>query len=131
MSIAATIKYFGEQSTTVVMQTTDGFDGSTAQATSPTLSPGQYLFAAQSKGGLYNFHEETIIVTNITYQGSGTCVVNRTINGSATQIAALTGTANELAVNIPLTAADTLTFVSTGAGKIAVSGKLASARGTL
>jgi hypothetical protein len=120
--MAATNSYFSSIPCTVILQTSSGFDG-TAVTGTPTQGPGEWVFPAQAGGGLYNFHTvygTPIRIQDISYQGSGTCTVNQIINGTATPIAALSGTAKELFNDLVLSGNTTLSFQSSGAGQVAI-----------
>lgn len=78
----ATIKFFGQDPTTIVMRSSTSFDG-TAQTGTPDITPGKYVFPVQAGGGLYNFHEGPIEVLNVFYSGGGTLTIKKRIVGGA------------------------------------------------
>jgi len=132
MAIAPTIKYFGQLPTTIIFQTSDDFDGG-PQLSLPVITPGEYTFPQQSGGGLYNFHEEAILIKNIEFVGSGSSTINMIIAGVPTKIATLpdVGSDNLVARDVILTPGQWLSFTSsggpTGPKKIAVTALLTNA----
>jgi hypothetical protein len=136
MSIAPTIVFFGQMPTTIIMQSTTQFDGSTPQTinypTNPVIGQGSYVFAPQAGGGLYNFHDLvgtqlSITILSISYKGGGTCTVSRLLsNVSGTpsiQVGVITTQGDLVFETGDLTLApfEDLTFVSSGATNPLVS----------
>jgi hypothetical protein len=87
MAVAATIKYFGRFPSVIMMQASDEFDGTTPQGSLPVISPGMYVFPAQSGGGVYNFHEGPVEIKQIAYAGGGTLTVTKVVtDGNGTTL---------------------------------------------
>jgi hypothetical protein len=133
MAVAATIKYFGRQPTTIVMQSSNAFDG-TAQTGTPTISPGLYLFPVQAGGGLYNLHEETIEIKQVTFDGGGTLTVTKVVGNPAspttsTVVATLASNGQNLmanTTNIYLTPGEALKFTGGSSNpKVCITASLA------
>lgn len=120
-----TIVYFGLKPTTILMQTSSGFDG-TAQTGTPTLSPGLYTFPIQAGGGLYGLHIEPITVHNITFKGSGTLTIKKTIGTQEAVIGTIGSGQGEYAEDISLSPGESLKFASSGAGAVSVTGSVAT-----
>ena len=84
---AATVVYFGQHPSTIVMQSSSNFDG-TVQTGVPTITPALYVFPLQAGGGLYNFHslvgtQEPVSVLSISYKGGGTLTIKRQLSSLA------------------------------------------------
>jgi hypothetical protein len=118
MPIAPTIAYFGRQPTTIVLQSSDQFNG-TAQTGTPTITPGVYTFAPQSGGGLYNFHcapnpAGPVTVKQIAYKGGGTLTVKTVVAGIEVVIGTITSE-GALFTDISLSVNEALKFSTSGA----------------
>lgn len=114
MAIAATISYFGQFPTTIILRSSTDFDGTTAQSSDPVITPGLYTFPVQAGGGVYNFHTEGIEVQNITYAGGGTLSIYKVMAGISALIKTITAQ-GESFDNTVLNAGESLKFVSSGA----------------
>lgn len=126
MSIAATVKYFGTSPTTIIFQGTSDFDGTTPQALPPVITPGTYTFPAQAAGGLYNFQEQPIQITDITYFGGGTLTIKKSFAGSQITLGTITSAGSfPMTQPIQLAPGEALNFVSSGGTtpKLAVTGQ--------
>lgn len=130
MAVAATIKYFGRLPTTILMQTTDAFNGA-VQAATPTITPGLYTFAPQAGGGLFAFHDEPVEIKQISYEGSGNLTVTKFIGPVASPVTSsvimtiASGTPVNF-TNVCLSAGEFLKFTNSGAGKVAVTSHCAT-----
>lgn len=114
MAIAPTIKYFGKFITSIVLQCTDAFNGA-AQTGTPVITPGVYTFPAQAGGGLFNYHDESIVVEQISYTGGGNLTVIRA--GAYGEVTIATVSSNGTLNNhIHLTPGEWLKFTSVGSG---------------
>jgi len=138
-----TIVFFGQMPTTIVMQSTSQFDGTTPQTisypTNPVMSPALYVFAPQAGGGLYNFHDlvgtqESITILSISYKGGGSLAVSRyysNVAGTPSIPVGTITTAGDLVFetgDLTLSPYEDLTFISTGATNpiVAVTAMLTS-----
>jgi hypothetical protein len=125
----ATISYFGQLPTTIVMKTSDGFDGS-AQTGVPVITPGLYTFPLQALGGLYNFHsvyDGSIEVKNISYKGTGTLTIKKSVASVDITIATIASGEGEFFENTTLSPGETLKFICAGgAATVAVTAVLTS-----
>ena len=144
MSVAPTVLYHGQRPSTIVMQSSSQFDGTTAQSGTLALgtlvmTPGLYVFAPQAGGGLYNFHDlvggqQSITVLSISYKGGGTLTVSRkfvNVTGFPTIQVGTIASAGDLVFGLgELTLApfEDLTLVSTGATNpiVAITAMLSS-----
>ena len=124
----AIVSYFGQHPTTILFQTSDGFNG-TAQTGETVITPGLYTFPVQAGGGLYNLHNECVDVKNITFKGSGTLTISKTIAGMDATIATIGSGQGEFFENTTLSPGEALKFTCTGAAKVAVTAALASGFG--
>lgn len=130
MAVAATIKYFGRFPSVIVMQASDEFDGTTPQSSLPVITPGMYVFPAQSGGGVYNFHEGPIEVKQIAYSGGGTLTVTKVVVDSSNAtimssvVESITGTVPVAFNNLFLARNEHLAFSSSGGTtpKISITG---------
>lgn len=115
MSIAPTIKYFGQNPTTIVMKSSSNFDGTTAQAALPVITPGLYTFPAQAGGGLYNFHEYPVDVMEVAYKGGGTLTINKILSsGGTVVVGTIAGTGVFFQESFSVMPGEVLQFVSSG-----------------
>ena len=127
MAIAPTVTYFGRLPTSIVMQSSTQFDGTTAQSAAAVITPGLYTFPVQALGGYYKFHNESVVVESIAYTGAGTLTVKRMFATGAGVVDA-TATADTLiSTKIRLTPGEWLEFVTTGATtpKLVITGRAA------
>lgn len=130
--MAATYLYFGEHPTTLVMETTSGFDGSApASASPPTIKPGKVILPAEATSGLFNFHIYAIKIHNIIYNGGGNVTIKKffkkaddTTEVESTFTTTLNQT-NPLESPIILSPGEYLKFYSSGAGLLAITSQLA------
>ena len=118
-----TISYFGQFPTTIVFQTSSGFNG-TAQTATPQITPGVYTFPVQAGGGEYDLHDNTIRVEGVTFKGSGTLTIKKSVAGLEASIGTITGGEGSYALDILVTPSESLKFYSSGAGAVAVSASL-------
>jgi hypothetical protein len=110
-----TIEYFGQLPTTIVLKTTDNFNGSAMTGT-PVITPALYTFPAQAGGGEFDFHNEPIDVKNISYGGLGTLSIYKVVGGKDVLLATLSPTSGEMFENTTLSPGEKLKFVSAGSG---------------
>ncbi len=118
-----TISYFGQFPTTILFQTTSGFNGG-AQTGAPVLTPGVYTFSAQPGGGHYNFHDHAVKIHGITFKGAGSLVVKKDLSGQEAKIAEITSGEGERLGETILAPGESLKFYSTGAGTLTITGSL-------
>ena len=136
MAIPATVKFFGQDPTTVVMRCSSDFDGGayTFPTDNPEITPGQYLLPIKaSECGLYDFHDKPVEVLEISYTGGGTLTITKVSDRDGTAIETpVDSTAGNKRLSDPihLHKGDALKFVTSGATdpRIVVTGKEAGNR---
>lgn len=126
MAIAPTIAFFGQNPSTIELQSSTDFNG-TAHTGVPVITPGKYTFPPQAGGGLFNFHDYPIDIKNITYRGGGTLTITKTIAGGDAVIATIS-TQGEYFENTTISPGDYLKFTTSGATNpsIAITSQLTS-----
>lgn len=121
------IVYFGSAPTTIVLQSAADFNGN-APAAVPAISPGLYLFAPEANMGKYAFHDEPIIIKNISYKGGGTLTVTKHLRSNDAQIGALPAiTTTDYVEDLCIGPGEYLKFVTSGATnpKVAITARVA------
>lgn len=108
---------FGGAPTTVIMQTSDNFNGAAyASSVVPTITPGLSTFPAQSGGGLMNFHKKPVKITNIYFaDGGGTLAITLEYPTVSVPIATLNNSNPSYTTPIVIPVGSSLKFVSSGA----------------
>ena len=117
------ISYFGEYPTTMVMQTSSGFNG-TAQTALPVITAAVYTFPAQAGGGLYAFHDNTVRVSAVTFKGTGTLTIKKTVGAQDATLGSVTNGEGAYTTSIIVSPGESLKFFSTGAGVVTVTASL-------
>jgi hypothetical protein len=109
---------FGRDPTTVLLQTSDNFDGSTpVVANSAVITEGVATFPPISGGGLYNFQKDPIVVQSIDFYGSGTLSIYKKSGSLSVLLGTLGGSnPNTYSQPILLMPSQSLSFISTGSG---------------
>lgn len=131
-----TIVFYGQFPTTIVLVSSDAFNGS-AYTSTPTLSPGLYVFSTQAGGGLYDFHnrvgtQEPIDIKNITWKGTGTLTIKQILPGAIkATIGSITGGEGIFTQNITMSPSESLEFTSASPGTVAITASLTSCARTL
>ena len=120
-----TIVYFGQDLSTVLMMTSNGFDG-TSLTGLPSLSPGLYSFPVQAGGGLYSLHTEPVVVRSIAFKGSGSLSIRKVFGGQEAVVATIANGQGELLDSITLSPGESLKLYSTGAATVAITAQLAN-----
>lgn len=118
-----TIVYFGQHPTSIMLKSTNGFNG-TAHTGTPALSPGLYSFEPQAGGGLYAFHTEPVDIKNIAFKGTGTLSIKKVFGGQEAEIAKIENGQGEFFENFTLTPNEQLKFQCSGAATVVVTAAL-------
>jgi len=107
--------YFGSGDVTVVLETSDNFDGATQTGT-PTIDAGLVIFPPQVGGGLVDFHKAPVKIANIySFPDGGTITVTMVYaTGVEVIMAALNNSAPHMTTSFMLPADAKLKFTSTG-----------------
>lgn len=127
------IVYFGSAPTTIIMQNSSDITGVAYPAgTVPEIRSGIYEFPSMDCG-IYKFHDEPIIVKNISYAGGGTLTVTKHLVTTDAQIGkpAIITTV-DFQDDIVIGPGEYLKFVTSGATnpKVAVTGRVAMSEWT-
>lgn len=73
---APTYDYFGSNPVTIIMKTSNAFDGvAFADNVVPDIKSGVVTFPQQAGGGLLNFHKRPLLIKNILASFAGTAKI--------------------------------------------------------
>lgn len=98
---SASFDLFGQTPTTIILTTSDNFNG-TAQTADPSISSGTAVFPSQAGGGLVNYHRRPIKIKQISVTGGGTTSVKIAYPGVAAEVEVASLAANESSKSVDI-----------------------------
>lgn len=113
MPVAATVKPFGRLPTTVVLQTSDNFDG-TAPTGTPTIAGGVVAYPEQAGGGQFKLHDKVIEILDASSLGGGSLTIVRKVQGTTALSVPVSGLSDLKGMQLP--PGEWLEISSTGGG---------------